>query len=630
MSADRKFCATIHIKPNNRHCFVELSNSIAKQFTSTISDKLPPIVGIESSSGAIAFASWRPHKSTQISPDDQVLFLGKGFADCLSLKRDDSVLVYFVTNAVPLEKVFIAPIKNQEWEILELNTQLIEATLLDQIRVAYSALEFPIFLKGSAIVNAKVESVYPNVKVGYLEEFTELHIAPELTKKSVISRDERKISRKFDGLFKKNLQTKTTTMCEKSDSTLSSLWNFIVKQGPEEIKEFNENTIHANTHSRPTASFCTGQEIINETKHISEVLRIHPVVPRKNDTQSRSLFTLNYHPFRCFVSLSTFKSIKRQCTCVFRQKTDKLIMKIKKIPSPRQKDEWRKIKARNADNSSVAENEKSAIIEIVPVNDDQFPEQLQMKNMAVSLEVMAFLNADQGSLTEIECLHKDASSMLGIIINVLSKKVPGLDTEKVTEIFRGWAERKIQSHQDQILLNDSTILEINKLEEPAVVVSLDFLTAKENESSEHSYFFLNGDSLTATSLVANFRTKEEAKKLANYQNRDRILENFKLFKEDQLGGFSDLIARGIAYLNSILKPQNIKEFSGFPYADKTAYRSTKQYGRFQALPTPGYIQTQGPVLSYINMADTASIRYNIGFTQKIEGKKQEKGNKPHS
>ena len=40
--------------------------------------------------------------------------------------------------------------------IQELNTQLIEATLLDQIRVAYSALEFPIFLKGSAIVNAKV------------------------------------------------------------------------------------------------------------------------------------------------------------------------------------------------------------------------------------------------------------------------------------------------------------------------------------------------------------------------------------------------------------------------------------------------------------------------------------------
>ena len=46
-----------------------------------------------------------------------------------------------------------------------------------------------------------------------------------------------------------------------------------------------------------------------------------------------------------------------------------------------------------------------------------------MKNMGVSLEVMALLNADQGSLIEIECLHKNASNMLGIIINVLSKEV---------------------------------------------------------------------------------------------------------------------------------------------------------------------------------------------------------------
>ena len=130
-----------------------------------------------------------------------------------------------------------------------------------------------------------------------------------------------------------------------------------MKQGPEEIKEFSKNTIHANTHSRPTASFCAGQEIINKTKHISEVLRIHPVAPRKSDTQNRNLFTLNYHPFRCIVSMSTFKSIKRQCTCVFKQETNKLIMKITTIPSPRQKDERRKIKARNTDNSSVAEKE---------------------------------------------------------------------------------------------------------------------------------------------------------------------------------------------------------------------------------------------------------------------------------
>ena len=67
------------------------------------------------------------------------------------------------------------------------------------------------------------------------------------------------------------------------------------------------------------------------------------------------------------------------------------------------------------------------------------------------------------------------------------------------------------------------------------MVSLDFLTAKDNEPSEQSYFFLNRDSLTTVSWVANFRTDEGARKLTNYQNRDRILENFKLFKGDQLG-----------------------------------------------------------------------------------------------
>ncbi|CAB0038494.1 unnamed protein product [Trichogramma brassicae] len=111
------------------------------------------------------------------SPDQSRLCLGATFARSLGIKEADEVFVT-VSNEQPpaLTSLLCAPASDNDREIVELQSEIIQMNLLDQVRVV--AVDQPIVAWVSKFLSVKlvVKSMNPQFKYGRLEENTEIYI----------------------------------------------------------------------------------------------------------------------------------------------------------------------------------------------------------------------------------------------------------------------------------------------------------------------------------------------------------------------------------------------------------------------------------------------------------------------
>ncbi|KAH6832757.1 peroxisome 1 [Perilla frutescens var. hirtella] len=110
--------------------------------------------------------------------------IARQYADCIGLSDRTTVKVRVVSNLPKATLVTVEPLTEDDWEILELNSELAESVILKQVGVVHEQMKFPLWLHGQTVVMFLVLSTFPQNPVVQLVPGTEVAVAPKRRKNS--------------------------------------------------------------------------------------------------------------------------------------------------------------------------------------------------------------------------------------------------------------------------------------------------------------------------------------------------------------------------------------------------------------------------------------------------------------
>lgn len=169
------------------NCFASLPLSLIQTLDSTRSGlgPLPQVLSLELRSlkdDHLWHVAWSGATSTS-----SAIEVAQKFAECISLPDHATVQVRAVSNVPKATLVTIEPHSEDDWEVLELNSEQAEAAILNQVRIIHEAMKFPLWLHGRTIITFLVLSTFPKKAVVQLVPGTEVAVAPKRRKKNVNS-----------------------------------------------------------------------------------------------------------------------------------------------------------------------------------------------------------------------------------------------------------------------------------------------------------------------------------------------------------------------------------------------------------------------------------------------------------
>ncbi|KAJ6701005.1 hypothetical protein OIU74_012367 [Salix koriyanagi] len=170
------------------NCFVSLPFNLIQALESTRRPApLPPLLTLELRSPS-ANRHWTVAWSGAASSSPSIE-VAQQFAECISLPDHISVQVRAVSNVVNATLVTIEPHSEDDWEVLELNAEQAEASILKQVRIVNEGMRFPLWLHGGAVITFLVVSTSPKRAVVQLVPGAEVAVAPKRRKKVVNKQD---------------------------------------------------------------------------------------------------------------------------------------------------------------------------------------------------------------------------------------------------------------------------------------------------------------------------------------------------------------------------------------------------------------------------------------------------------
>ncbi|KAG5228973.1 peroxisome biogenesis protein [Salix suchowensis] len=173
------------------NCFVSLPFNLIQALESTRRPApLPPLLTLELRSPS-ANRHWTVAWSGAASSSPSIE-VAQQFAECISLPDHISVQVRAVSNVVNATLVTIEPHSEDDWEVLELNAEQAEASILKQVRIVNEGMRFPLWLHGGAVITFLVVSTSPKRAVGKMISTcpgAEVAVAPKRRKKVVNKQD---------------------------------------------------------------------------------------------------------------------------------------------------------------------------------------------------------------------------------------------------------------------------------------------------------------------------------------------------------------------------------------------------------------------------------------------------------
>ncbi|XP_078428724.1 peroxisome 1 [Wolffia australiana] len=170
--------------PGIESCFVSLPLPFLHALQSTAAGPLPPVLALDlrSPDGRCWKLAWSGSASTS-----SAIEVSRHFAECIDLLDRTKVHVKVVSNLPRAVMVNIEPNDENDWEILELNSELAEEAILKQVGILHEGLRFPLWLQGHTVVQFRVTSVSPEKSVVQLVPGTEIAVAPKRRRKSLDS-----------------------------------------------------------------------------------------------------------------------------------------------------------------------------------------------------------------------------------------------------------------------------------------------------------------------------------------------------------------------------------------------------------------------------------------------------------
>ncbi|KAJ9179080.1 hypothetical protein P3X46_010904 [Hevea brasiliensis] len=170
------------------NCFVSLPLQLIQTLESTRPGGiLPQVLTLELRSPS-ANDKWVVAWSGATS-SSSAIEVSRQFADCISLPDHISVQVRAVSNVASATLVTIEPSSEDDWEVLELNSEEAEAAILKQVRIVHQAMRFPLWLHGHTTITFLVVSTFPKNVVVQLVPGTEVAVAPKRRKTDVNKQD---------------------------------------------------------------------------------------------------------------------------------------------------------------------------------------------------------------------------------------------------------------------------------------------------------------------------------------------------------------------------------------------------------------------------------------------------------
>ncbi|KAG0446975.1 hypothetical protein HPP92_028547 [Vanilla planifolia] len=140
---------------------------------STAGGFLPAVVSLElrSNSGASWNLAWSGSASKSLAIE-----IDQRLAECISLPSGTKVQVKAIGNLPKASIVSIEPNSEDDWEILELNSEAAEEVILKQVGIVFKGMKFPLWLHGHIVVEFIVVSTSPNLPVVQLVPGTEVTV----------------------------------------------------------------------------------------------------------------------------------------------------------------------------------------------------------------------------------------------------------------------------------------------------------------------------------------------------------------------------------------------------------------------------------------------------------------------
>ncbi|XP_020271277.1 peroxisome biogenesis protein 1 isoform X2 [Asparagus officinalis] len=159
-------------------CFVSVS---LQTLASTVGGPLPPVLALDLRSPAACWhVSWAGSASGSSSIE-----IAQKFAECISLPDGSKVKVKAAGSVPKAAFVTVEPSTEDDWEILELNSELAEEAILKQVGIVNEGMRFPLWLHGHTIVEFLVVSTSPKKSVVQLVPGTEVAVAPKVRKQKL-------------------------------------------------------------------------------------------------------------------------------------------------------------------------------------------------------------------------------------------------------------------------------------------------------------------------------------------------------------------------------------------------------------------------------------------------------------
>jgi len=124
------------------NCFVSLPLPLIQTLQSTRSSSLPPILALELRSPSHSPLSWFVAWSGATSSSSSSIQISQQFAECISLPIHSPIQVKVASNVRHASSVSIEPDTEDDWEILELNSQQAEDQILNQVSYLTNGIRF--------------------------------------------------------------------------------------------------------------------------------------------------------------------------------------------------------------------------------------------------------------------------------------------------------------------------------------------------------------------------------------------------------------------------------------------------------------------------------------------------------
>ncbi|KAJ1520189.1 hypothetical protein ONE63_004402 [Megalurothrips usitatus] len=267
----------------SKTCFLFIPDKWVRKLTDI--RKLEPgsTIKVIYDSGKYAYFSWQQSSMQH----DNVVGINATVATNLGFKEGDLISLVICNNPPHLHRVEMCPLSADDLEMIELSSGLLQATLLDQVRVVWRGQFLTAWISNTLPIVLHVGSMDPDVNVGRLEQLTEVVIGDPLN--NVLPSSENHWGSK----------SMLNDIVSSGKSLASSVINSVKGETQEEVEESFENEL-----------------LTERSKYVFRVHPLHRSLPQHGPLDA-------FIPSACMSDLFKFP----------RNQQKSLFLKVTKLPS---------------------------------------------------------------------------------------------------------------------------------------------------------------------------------------------------------------------------------------------------------------------------------------------------------